>query len=625
MKCIVIFILNILISYNCLSQDKKIMIEIDSILVNKVDSLNRSGINLLYDKPTKGIKLNKKALRISREINYKKGEAISLNNISRHNYVMAQYDIAQRQVFEALEIHKQIGYKKGILISYQSLGVIYRIIEKYDEAIENINKAIELGTKINNHFSVGISYGNMAIIYKELGNYEEAIKNYNLSLEIFKKENNEYQIARTLHNMGNLYIKLELYDTALNLNTQALKIFKKIDNKMGIVISSMSYGSIYTKKGEYQHAERYLKKAYENSRKIEYFIKEATLYKYFYNLYKTKKDYKNALKYYTLYKELREKEISEKGLRNITFAKERYQTELKENENHNLLIQQKLNKEKIKSQEYFIFIIVILFTLVIISALLRYRQKVKTNKILKNQKKELTKLVNKLNTILKEKNRIMSILSHDLKNPFNVIIGLLDTLDSDYKDLNNKERKEYIEVCARASKSAYTLLNDILTWSRTQTEGIKLNPVEINLHELCDRSINVLKPTAQKKNITLRNIINKNTIVSLDQFTISTVINNITSNALKFTESGGSIIISTEMNKNNVLIKIRDTGVGMSESKIKKLFQLDNNITTVGTNNEKGTGLGLLICHEFVLLNKGKIIVESKEGKGSIFTITIPI
>lgn len=625
MKCIVIFILSIFFSYNCLSQDEKIIIDIDSILINKVDSLNILGINLLYKKPTKGIKLNKKALKISKEINYKKGEAISLNNISRHNYVMAQYDIAQKQVFEALEIHKQIDYKKGILISYQSLGVIYRITEKYDEAIENINKAIELGKRINNNFSVAISYGNIAIVYKELENYEEAIKNYNLSLEIFKKENNEYQIARTLHNMGNLYIKLKQYDKALNLNTQALERFKKIDNKIGIVVSSMSYGSIYTKKGKYQLAEKHLKEAYKKSRDIEYFIKEATLYRYFYNLYKTKKDYKKALRYYTLYKELHEKEISEKGLRNITFAKERYQTKLKENENQNLLIQQKLNKEKIKSQEYFIFIIVILFTLVIISALLRYRQKVNTNKVLKKQKEELTILVNKLNNILKEKNRIMSILSHDLKNPFNVIIGLLDTLNSDYEDLSNKERIEYIQICERASKSAYTLLSDILTWARTQSEGIQLSPLKTNLHELCEKSINVLKPTAQKKGITLKNIINKDIVIKVDQFTLSTVINNITSNALKFTEEGGSIIISTETNKNNILIKIKDTGVGMSESKIEKLFKLDNNITTLGTNNEKGTGLGLLICHEFIILNKGKIIVESKEGKGSTFIINIPM
>ncbi|MGB5988924.1 MAG: tetratricopeptide repeat-containing sensor histidine kinase [Marinifilaceae bacterium] len=624
MKYIFICTLFLILSYNCLSQDNN-MIAADSLLIYKVDSLNEVGINFLTKAPTKGIKINKRALKISKNINYKRGAAISLNYISRHNYRMAQYDIAQDNLFKALNIHKEIGFKKGVMITYQSLGVIYSNMNKFDEALEYINKAIEIATELNHTFSIGISYGNMAIVYKEQEKYDEAIKNYNISLEIFKKEKKKYQTARTLYNMGNLYVKIKQYDKALKSNTKAFKLYKELNNEAGIIVSKMLYGTIYTKKKKLKLAEQYLLKAYEDSRNFEEFEKEATLYNYLYHLYNAKKDYKNALKYHVLYQDLYEKKTKEKSLQNTTFAKERYQSELKETENQNLLSQQKLNQDKIKEQKYFIIIISILFLSVIISSLLRYRQKAISNKLLNNQKEKLINLVNKLNSLIKEKDSIMSILSHDLKNPFNVILGLLDSLESDYGHLDEKEIKDYIKMSATASKSAYALLEDILTWSRTQTNGIKLNPQETNLHELCKKSIDVLQPSAKRKKIKLENITDKNTLIRLDKFTISTAINNITSNALKFTKEGGSISISSETNKKNVYIKIKDTGVGMSQSKINQLFKLENGITTVGTNNEKGTGLGLLICHEFILLNNGKIIIESQEGKGSTFTIILPL
>lgn len=620
----ILYIAIILLALYSFSQENMNSIKVDSTLINKVDSLNEASINLIHSSSSKAIILSKKAMEIAKDINYKKGEAISLNYMGKIYYNMSEYSIAHDYQIKALEIHKEIGYKIGIAISLESLGVIYSAIDKHDDALKSFNESLNIYAELNKQTAIASAHGNIAITYKEQALYDKAIEHYKISLDIYTKENNKFNIARTLYNIGNLYYDEKKYDKALSYTQDALSTFEKIDNRFGIILSYIGLGRIYKEKKEFNLAEDYLVKALKMSSKIDSFSKYEYLHKTLYQFYYAKNDYKNALKHYTLYQEQHEKSISEKNLEQINFAKEKYQTELIDKENEVLINKQILDEKLIQQQKILIAIILLSACIISISLFLRYRIKKKANIILEKQKEDLSILVKQLNILNKEKDGFMSILSHDLKNPFNVIIGLLDLLNNQYDELDKDEIKEYILHAANASNSAFTLLEDILTWSRTQSKGISVNPEEIKLYKLCDKSIEVLIPMAQKKNISIENLINKNIILKVDAFTLSTIISNITSNAIKFTKEGGHINISSEQENENILIKIKDDGVGMTQAKIDELFQLNKNMSTEGTNQEKGTGLGLLICYEFAKLNNASINVESEEGKGTTFIIGLP-
>jgi signal transduction histidine kinase len=222
------------------------------------------------------------------------------------------------------------------------------------------------------------------------------------------------------------------------------------------------------------------------------------------------------------------------------------------------------------------------------------------------------------------KDKVFSIIAHDLRTPFNSILGLADLLNSNYTELNEEERQDYISNIYMASKSAYELLENLLLWSTNQQNKIEILKENINLKKIVNEAIAVYMPGLEQKNITLDIRIPETITVNADKFAIKTIIGNLFNNAIKFTKSEGYIKIDAHHQDKFTEISISDNGVGIPEEDIPKLFRIEDNITTMGTKNEKGTGLGLLICKEFIENHKGEIWVESKLGVGSTFYFTIP-
>lgn len=224
-----------------------------------------------------------------------------------------------------------------------------------------------------------------------------------------------------------------------------------------------------------------------------------------------------------------------------------------------------------------------------------------------------------------EKDKFFSIISHDLKSPFHGMLGLLESLANDYSDFSEDERKIIIQSSHHSAAKAYKLLNELLEWSRLQNNKVEIKKETVNLKEIIQGNIDVLGSAAEKKEISILNKINQNTFATLDVNSINTVVRNLLNNAIKFTRTGGSIEISVEQFESSFELSVADTGVGMSDETISKLFRLDESITMPGTNNEKGTGLGLTICNDIVKLNGWKMTLESQLGKGTTFRVLLPI
>lgn len=237
----------------------------------------------------------------------------------------------------------------------------------------------------------------------------------------------------------------------------------------------------------------------------------------------------------------------------------------------------------------------------------------------------LAKSESRLRDLNATKDKFFSIIAHDLRSPFNNILGFAAILQELVEEKGYEEAREFTEIIKTASEQAVDLLNNLLEWSRLQTGKIRFKPEKIKLMPLVDELIEFAAINARKKNISLHNYIPEELGMIADPSMISTILRNLISNAMKFTHEGGQINIFAEMRADENVIAVADNGVGMSQEFVDKLFRMEGSASTRGTKNEAGTGLGLLLCKEFIEQHGGKIWVESIKNAGSTFYISVPL
>lgn len=249
---------------------------------------------------------------------------------------------------------------------------------------------------------------------------------------------------------------------------------------------------------------------------------------------------------------------------------------------------------------------------------------IKIQQELSHSKQELQKSEAELEKINRSKDRLFSIIAHDLKNPFNTLLNFSDLILKNYEQLSEAKKLDFLNRIKRSARQGYALLENLLHWSQFQTGTITIHPKEFDVKSKVDEAILILEEAAKAKNIQIVNELQKTYSVFADQQMLTTVIRNLLSNAVKFTNRDGKISISAQEYNEQVEICVSDNGRGMSREDQDKLFGLDTNFSTAGTENEKGSGLGLILCREFVEKNGGSIWVESELGKGSKFGFNIP-
>ena len=222
------------------------------------------------------------------------------------------------------------------------------------------------------------------------------------------------------------------------------------------------------------------------------------------------------------------------------------------------------------------------------------------------------------------KDKLFSIISHDLKGPFHVVLGFAKLLHNQYDEYSVETRKKFILAIKESAESTYALLEKLFTWSLAQRSEIKAKPQKIGLKRIADSTLVLLKNIAADKNIAIINRIDPDTSAYADEEMINTVMLNLISNALKFTHRNGNVIIENSRKDAAVQIAVMDDGIGIPQANIDNLFKIKSTFSTPGTSNEKGTGLGLIICKEFIENNGGEIWVESRPNEGSKFIFTLP-
>jgi signal transduction histidine kinase len=243
----------------------------------------------------------------------------------------------------------------------------------------------------------------------------------------------------------------------------------------------------------------------------------------------------------------------------------------------------------------------------------------------KNAELEIALKNQELQKLNADKDRFISILGHDLRSPFNALLGLSELLKENIQEYHIDEIKDIVGDINKTAQNTFNLLEDILVWARAQQGKIPFKPQNLNFTDISKNVLEILKPSAYAKNIAINYSATYHLNVFTDAEMLKTVLRNLVSNAIKFTNNGGAININAEQNSENVTISVLDNGIGIAPDSLAKLFDVGQVMTTTGTAEETGTGLGLLLCKEFVEKHGGKIWVESEVGKGSEFKFTLPI
>ncbi|MBR8536219.1 hypothetical protein KDU71_11675 [Carboxylicivirga sediminis] len=257
-------------------------------------------------------------------------------------------------------------------------------------------------------------------------------------------------------------------------------------------------------------------------------------------------------------------------------------------------------------------------------ATIQLRKEKRLNKQLADQKALIEQQKEELQQANVTKDKLFSIIGHDLKSPFAAQTSIIELILADYKHYEKEDIKEILKTIQHSAHQGLDLLGNLLDWSKQQNNLIKQQVAPVRLASLVQEAQALLAHNLAHKQILLINDVDPKATVCADSNMIKTVLRNIISNAIKYTNNEGKISISTDTDEHNDFLKISDTGIGMTEEQINRLFNIENNISTPGTNNEPGTGLGLLLCKELAERNNAKILVESQIGKGSTFTIVFP-
>ena len=557
---------------------------------------------------------------------YVKAAKIKLNIASLYTN-WGDFDKALDYYFEALEVFEKRDDKVLLSRSLNNIAVAYHSWGNYNKALEYYERSLELYNEMNDEIGKAIPLNNIGEIYKDQGDYEKALEYYTNALELVSNTENKQSIGVALQGSGEALKGLKNYDLAMDYLLQALENFIMIGFQEGIANCYHDLGDIYRINQQPQIALDYLIQSLDLAQVSNIVDLMKDNYLLLAETYAELGNYEASLTNFKLYSSLKDSIFTEKANTKITELDYKYNTAKKEQE---ILIL----KEKNKTQRvlgFFLIIALLLILAILFILIIYYRTKEKANRVLREanikiqkHENELKKMNSELQEINATKNKFFSIIAHDLKNAFISQRAGSKLLFKDLDQLDDKTVKALASELYNSAENLYKLLQNLLDWSRFQMGGIELNLEDIDLNKFVQDEFQILETLAARKSIKLESEITANTIVKADRNMLNSIFQSLINNSIKFSHPDTKIKISAQSENEFIKITVKDQGVGIKAENLKKLFRVDKNYTTVGTAREKGTGLGLILCKEFVNLHDGEISINSKFGEGTEITFTLP-
>ena len=594
----------------------------------KVSLLTRIGESIQFHSPDSALTFYEIAYPIAREQGMERQIGDLLNMRGYVHYILGNYDLALSYFVDALAIQEKLNNLIGISKSLNYIGLIYETQKNYSQALLYQWRSIVYSKKSGDTTRLIANYYNISIVHDANGVPDSALYYLDMAQDLSEARSNHHMYSMAMNRRGDVMFDLGRYDEAERLYRQVLNYPYYKDN-WETCFANSGLAQVYMKTNQYDASIKHGLVALEVARQMKSKWEISNAARILFECYKAQNDFEHALAMHELYKSYSDSLYSQAKEKEINYL------HLKQNETERdrLSKENALQRATIEKSNLWIGFFIVLGILMAIWGLAIYqnsrhrllsnKQLIKKNENIAERNAKIEEQNRELNALNETKNQLLSIIGHDMRGPINNIKTILEII----KDgrLSQSDQERVFKDLYKTINSVADTMNNMLSWASSQLKGLQITPGTIKLVSVVNDKVDFFTPSAAEKQITIVHERDEDVFVFADVNHLKTVLRNLISNAIKFTKRNGKVTISyRNLESDEVEIKVTDTGVGIPEDQLKNIFLFTGRSQSVGTNNERGTGIGLMLSKEFIESNKGKISVSSQVGVGTEFVIVLP-
>ena len=582
------------------------------------------------------------ALELYERLGDEDGRARSYLSLGIFHTNRNNYEMAIRYFLEALEYQESVKDTFDIIYLCNGLGNAYGRQGSKEKSRDYFDRAIHLSEHYKGNPILSALYNNKTSLLLELGDYEDAITDGLKGLEIAREKNQKgHELFPLYVNLGVAYQATERYEEAYNYFVDAMEVKSPALSRYAVAGGHIKFGKYFLATEEDRQAYEQFQQGLEIAKAIDSFFWQNKAYQSLFQLDSLEGNYVEAIDHLQKAAQMRDTIWQEERADKLAELEIMYETEQREAEKEMLVEANLLKEEVIDNQRKLILASLAAFILLVLLATSLWYSRLK----IKNKNRELESLhsdisdkqdkiqkqnarLDKQNLELKElnktKDKLVSIIAHDFRGPFNSLMGYLNIITEQYDQLPEQQKRNMLTELQQVSHRTYDHVNNLLDWSATQRNLLTNNPENIDIVPLANQVIQLIEQDIRAKEIRVQNNLPSRLHCYADPKLLRSVLINLINNAVKYTPDNGQITLEGSQEASQTWFCVTDTGIGIPEEKLNGLFQLSTDYRQEGTNGEKGHGLGLITVKEFISLMEGSLHVSSEPGKGSTFCFYLP-
>jgi two-component system, sensor histidine kinase and response regulator len=578
-----------------------------------------------YIKPDTAIKIGERLAAEAHSLGFLKGEALCYNNIGVAYDVGGNYPKALEYHFKALRIRDSISDIAGRADSENNIGEIYKFRGEYDKALAYYLQSVASSKEVHDPRGPGITYLALSDLYLLKKDYTTSLYYSKLAEDSLMAlpHPDMFWVAQSWNNTGIALLALKNFSQALGYHQKALQVAKASKEKYTEATALSGIARVYMETGNPSAAIEKINAALELYLSINAKLDIKDAYLLLASAYEKMGNYSRALTCYKLGAATQDSLFNDEKTKLMNIIQYSYEIDKKQQQIELLAKDNALNKAR--SRQQFIGILFLIGVLVCagVIAFLLYRHaknKGQHNKTLQEQKERISAQAAELQQVNATKDKLFAIIGHDLRGPVGSLGMMMTLLDND--EMSREDFKSVSHDIKEQVDTVHATLENLLVWSRAQMKGIQTVKKILDIADLTNRQMGLLQQAATAKKIALVNEVPSGSLAMADADQVDFIVRNLVANAIKFTQNNGQVKVSATEANGWFTIAVKDNGCGIDEKILPTLFSMDN-VSSFSSNSESGTGLGLIMCKEFVESNGGKIWVESKLGVGTVFYFTL--
>lgn len=590
----------------------------------RVDNLNLLASTLRERSNDRALKYAQEARELATLLDYSRGRAHALENIGWIYYRRGGFSQAFDTSTEALKIAEALNDQPTVVKCLNTLAAVRIEQQQFGEGIATFKKAYEISRDIGDLMAMARSVNNISFCFLQNEQIDSAAQYAKEALRLSEAANTRYMMGFALRTLGDVDMARGKYQEALHKFEEILRIAKALDNVFLQVSTNHRIGKAYYVLGKNAQALSTLKDNLIIARQYEFKSELERSLKLIAEIHASQGELHRAYDYQGQYLVVHDSLQQQRSNEQMALMQARYDSEMKEARIALLTKEAELKEEEINTQRLWMYFSIGCLSLMIILAfvlLYSNRLKKRANDELASKNHEIAEQARELASINGTKDKLFSIVSHDLRSPLASLRGLVTVMG-----LGGLSKEEFIESSRKLRKNLEAVqgdLDNLLVWAQSQLNGLQSNPVTMRMRPVVDEKIDLFSEIARQKDITIVNDVDETVSIIADRNHMRLVVRNLLANAIKFNRPGGSIRVSGRNAGDFFEISVSDTGIGMTRKDLGRLFNAATHFTNPGTYQEKGAGIGLLLTKEFVEKDGGSIWATSEHGKGSTFTFTV--